>query len=85
MYLNAERSAALLMVAVPVTTLGASGASSGRVVVIAPDLTGYFVEELSDAPHARFLMASDSDYSGLCCDCACRCKNIHCLSGNVLQ
>ena len=84
MELNAERRAALLMVAVPVTTLGASGASSGRVVVIAPDLTGYFVEELSDAPHARFLVAYASDYSGLCCDCVCRCTNIHRFSGNVM-
>ena len=84
MHLNAERSAALLMVAVPVTTLGASGASSGRVVVLDPDLAEYFVEEFSDAPHARFLVAYASDYSGLCCDCVCRCTNIHCLSGNML-
>ena len=84
MYLNAERRTALFLVAVPVTTLGASGASAGLDVVHAPDLAKYIVEELSVSPHACFLIASDSVYFGLCCDCICRCTNIHRFSGNVM-
>ena len=72
MYLNAERRTAMFMVAVSVTTLGASGASAGRVFVLAPDLAEYIAEELSVDPHACFLIASDSAYFGICCDCICR-------------
>ena len=84
MQFNVERRAALLLVSVLVITLGASGASAGRVVVLAPDLAKYIVEDLSVAPHACFLIASASDYFGLCCDCNCRCTNLHCFSGNLM-
>ena len=63
--MNAERRAALLMVAVPVTTLGASGASAGRVVVFSPSLAEGVVEELSVAPNYHSLIAAASASFGI--------------------
>ena len=63
--MNAERRAALILVAVPVTTLGASGASAGRVVVSSPSLAEGVVKELSVAPNYHLLIAAASASFGI--------------------
>ena len=62
MKLNAAQHADLVMVAVPVTSLGSSDASAGRVVVFAPYLAECAVEELSVTPHDYFLVSAASAF-----------------------
>ena len=62
MKLNAPQRAALVMVAVPVTPLGSSDASAGRVVVFAHSLAECAVEELSVTPNDHFLVSADSAF-----------------------
>ena len=62
MKLNAPQRAALVMVAVPVTTLWSYDASAGRVVVFAPSLAKCAVEELSVTPHDHFLVSAASAF-----------------------
>ena len=65
MQFNVERRAALLLVSVLVITLGASGASAGRVVVFSPSLAEGVVEELSVAPNYHSLIAAASASFGI--------------------
>ena len=55
--LKAEWSTAVVLAAATVTTLGASDASSGRVVVFAPALEEGIFDYVLVAPHACCLMA----------------------------
>ena len=84
--LNVARIVALVLVAMPVTTLGSSDVSAGRVGEFAPSFVAGNVEELIVTPCDCFLMIFESGlHEDLLRLRVRRCANIRCFISDILQ